>query len=219
MGFDHVNKYMQLFAAVLTIPAAAAGTYSVYQSYFSTGAVCDGLRNSVLATMEKGIPAETMYLLMRKDAEAFDKSCAKLDPDASVIFQSALKQLTAPALTATATAAPLDLAPPRPRAPALLPRFEAASMGSAHAWAVLIRGDKDHRGDINFDGFAISESSLPPAGTVLTARRMMPVYSEPHAADRTAALARLHPGTCVQVVATRPSGAMAWAEVVPAFCS
>jgi len=31
----------------------------------------------------------------------------------------------------------------------------------------------------NFTGYAISETSLPPPGTVLSAKTMLPVWSEP----------------------------------------
>jgi hypothetical protein len=75
---------------------------------------------------------------------------------------------------------------------------------------------------VNFDGYTISESSLPPAGTVLSAQRQLPVWSEPQLAtsnDQTK-LQNVLPGrACVRVLATRPGTGRLWAEVEPAACS
>jgi len=75
---------------------------------------------------------------------------------------------------------------------------------------------------VNFDGYAISESSLPPPGTVLSAQRQVPVWSEPQLAksnDQTK-LQNVLPGhACVRVLATRPGTGRLWAEVEPAACS
>jgi hypothetical protein len=74
----------------------------------------------------------------------------------------------------------------------------------------------------NFDGYAISESSLPPAGTVLSAQRQLPVWSEPQLAtsnDQTKWQHVLPGRACVRVLATRPGTGRLWAEVEPAACS
>jgi hypothetical protein len=73
----------------------------------------------------------------------------------------------------------------------------------------------------NFDGYPISESPLPPAGTVLTAQRPLAVWSEPQltANDQTKLQNALPAHACVRVLSTRPGTGRAWAEVVPAACS
>ena len=74
---------------------------------------------------------------------------------------------------------------------------------------------------VHFNGYAISDMSLPPSGTVLSAQRMLPVWSEPQAGanDQTKVQSRLPAGACVRVVATRGGISRLWAEVAPASCS
>jgi hypothetical protein len=62
---------------------------------------------------------------------------------------------------------------------------------------------------------------LPPPGTILSAKMMLPVWSEPQAGtnDPTKLLSRLPTGACVRVLATRGGGGRLWAEVAPASCS
>jgi hypothetical protein len=62
---------------------------------------------------------------------------------------------------------------------------------------------------------------LPPAGTVLSAKLMLPVWSEPQAGtnDQTRLQSRLPTGACVRVLATRGGVNRLWADVVPASCS
>jgi hypothetical protein len=40
MTGDHVVKLLQIAGAAFGIPAAAAGTFAAYQSYFSTDVSC-----------------------------------------------------------------------------------------------------------------------------------------------------------------------------------
>ena len=46
---------LQLAGAALGIPAAAAGSYTAYQTFFSAEATCQKLRTNILATMERRI--------------------------------------------------------------------------------------------------------------------------------------------------------------------
>jgi len=73
---------LQVVGAALGIPAAAAGSYSAYQSYFSSEATCQRLRTNILATMERRIAADAKRALLRKDIAEFDKTCGDGDPDA-----------------------------------------------------------------------------------------------------------------------------------------
>jgi len=56
MPFENSIKALQVAAAALGIPAAAAGTYSAYQTFFSNDATCHKLRVEILAIMERNGP-------------------------------------------------------------------------------------------------------------------------------------------------------------------
>src|SRR5262249_23290833 len=74
----------------------------------------------------------------------------------------------------------------------------------------------------NFHGYTISETSLPPAGTVLIAQRQLPVWTEPQLADSndSTKLQNMLPARgCIRVLATRPATGQLWAEVTPTSCS
>jgi hypothetical protein len=83
---------LQLLGAALGIPGAAAGCYSAYQTYFSTEAVCQRLRSTIVITMERKIASDAKQALLRRDVAAFDKSCGDSDPDARTVFQAALQE-------------------------------------------------------------------------------------------------------------------------------
>ena len=85
-------KTVQIGAAVLGIPAAAAGTYSAYQTYFTNDAVCQRLRASILTVMEKNVTPDAKRTLLRKDVGEFDKKCGAADPDARTIFLAAVRE-------------------------------------------------------------------------------------------------------------------------------
>ena len=73
----------------------------------------------------------------------------------------------------------------------------------------------------HFNGYTISDTSLPPPGTVLSAQIMLPVWSEPQGTtnDQTKLQSRLPNGACVRVLSTRGGSGRLWAEVAPASCS
>ena len=50
---DHLVRLLQMTGAALAIPAAAAGTFAAYQSYFSTDVTCQKLRNDIVGIMER----------------------------------------------------------------------------------------------------------------------------------------------------------------------
>src|SRR6516164_8559638 len=160
MTADNLVKLLQMTGATLAIPAAAAGTFAAYQSYFSSDVTCQKLRNDIVAIMERHVAPETKRSLLKKDVTEFDKLCGESDPDARAIFQAAITE---------------------------------------------------HPGD----------ATLPPPGTILSAKMMLPVWSEPQAGtnDPTKLQSRLPIGACVRVLATRGGGGRLWAEVAPASCS
>jgi hypothetical protein len=235
---------LQVAGAALGIPAAAAGSYSAYQTFFSPEVTCQKLRTNILATMERRIAAEAKHVLLRKDVTEFDKTCGDGDPDARVIFQAAMQDAAPPGnrapqavhapaaavgqsqsgATAAATVAAGQAEPAAPSARKQpLTIFGAAGSNERHGWVAISRKEKaDGAWVVNFTGFAISETSLPPAGTILTAQRNVPVWSELQsgtANDQSKLQNRLPPGACVRVLATRAGAARLWAEVAPASCS
>ena len=217
---------LQLLGAALGIPAAAAGCYSAYQTYFSTEAVCQRLRTTIVITMERKIASDAKQALLRRDVAAFDKSCGDSDPDARTVFQAALQEHppSSPVPDARVEIAAADAqslaATPSPSVPPALV-FGAAGSDERHGWIALSR--RQAGGWIsNFDGYAISETSLLPLGTVLIAQRQLPVWTEPQLAglnDPTKLQNMLPARACVRVLATRPGTGRLWAQVASASCN
>jgi len=214
---------LQFMVAALGIPAAAAGSYSAYQSYFSSEATCQRLRSNILAIMERRIAAETKRTLLRKDVAEFDKTCGEGDPDARTVFDAALQEpepqaAKPPARMSAAAPAPMEQAASPPRRPPA-PVFGTA-MQNDRGWVALSRREAKSW-VANFTGYEISDASLPPAGTVLTAQHRMPVWSEMQGAtnDQSKLHGVLLAGACVRVMMARPGMGRLWAEVMPANCS
>ena len=204
--------------------AAAAGTYSVYQTYFTNEVTCQKLRTSIIAVMEKNVTPEAKRTLLRKEVGEFDVKCGAADPDARTLFLAAMRESngTAPeAATASRamTAAASDTAIVRE-----VPRAAISVFGMSgrdeRGWVAIGR-KADKAWEPNFTGTKISETALPPTGTVLTALQALPVWQEPQAGanDATKLIGRLPQSACVKVVATRVGNGRLWAEVVPASCS
>jgi hypothetical protein len=216
------GKIVQIAAAVLGIPAAAAGTYSVYQTYFTNEVTCQKLRTSIIIVMEKNVPADAKRTLLRKEVGEFDAKCGAADPDARTLFLAAMREGdgTAPeAATATraiAAAAPGTSVREAPRAVSVF----GMSGRDERGWVAIGR-KADKAWEPNFTGFKISDTALPPAGTVLTALQALPVWQEPQAGanDPAKLTGRLPQAACVKVVATRVGTGRLWAEVTPASCS
>src|SRR5258708_40252391 len=91
MNWQKFTSVLQIVGAVLGIPAAAGGPYSVYRNYFAPTANCPALRSSLLETMDRNVPVETKQALMRKDMAEFSAKCGAADPDAMAVFTIALK--------------------------------------------------------------------------------------------------------------------------------
>jgi hypothetical protein len=217
---------LQLLCAALGIPAAIAGSYSAYQTYFSNEAVCQRLRTTVIATMERKLPRDAKQTLLRKDVAEFDKTCGDSDPDARTVFQAAMQEgpATAPARERRVQIAAADAqvssgaGAPHARFP---PLFGSAGAGERPGWIALSRPEAGALVS-NFDRTAISDTSLLPLGTVLAAQSQLPVWSEPQlaAANDPAKLQSMLPArACVRVLATRPGSGRLWAQVAPASCN
>jgi hypothetical protein len=218
----------QFLGAALGIPAAAAGSYHAYQSYFSSEATCQRLRTDILAVMERRISADTKRSLLRKDVGEFDKTCGDNDPDARTVFHAALQETEPPpaakppAARSSATGMPMPPTAPM-EAPAQPKRrmvFGTAGAPDERGWVALSRREAGVW-VANFSGFEITEMSLPPMGTVLTAQHRIPVWSEMQGTsnDQSKLHSVLPSGACVRVLMTRQGKGRMWAEVAPAACS
>ena len=106
MTAENLVRLLQMTGAALAIPAAAAGTFAAYQSYFSSDVTCQKLRNNIIAIMERNVAPETKRSLLKKDVTEFDKLCGEGDPDARAIFQTAITEHPGDAAHASAAAAP-----------------------------------------------------------------------------------------------------------------
>jgi hypothetical protein len=217
MVWDNFTRIMQVTGAALGIPIAAAGVYSVYNTYFSTTTACQNLRGAIISTMERNVPSETKAILLKKDIAEFEKTCGAIDPDARSIFVAALQQLESQNAAPASSGAAVPAAKSRPALPALA-SFDTMQ-GDRRGWVTLGRRDAAG-GELNFEGPDISAAALPAAGAILTARWPMPVWAEPPASrpDLTTARALVQVGTCVRVLSARAGGERLWLEVTPAPC-
>ena len=212
---------LQLVGAALGIPAAAAGSYSAYQNYFSNDATCQRLRTNILAVMERRIAADAKRALLRKDIAEFDKGCGDTDPDARTIFQAALQEMEPATRLAARAEITGSTAPPAPPVHCAAPVGIFGTPGHGDRGWVALSRRQEKSWVTNFSGYEISETSLPPAGTVLTAQHRMPVWADVQAGanDPAKLQSTLPPGACVRVLATRPGPTRLWAQVAPAACS
>src|SRR5438132_13832416 len=117
---ENLVRLLQRTGASLGLPAAAAGTFAAYQSYFSSDVVCQKLRTNIVAILERHVAPETKRSLLKKDVAEFDKLCGEGDPDARAIFQAAVTEHPDAAhVPAAAGAAHADASPQRQQTAAL----------------------------------------------------------------------------------------------------
>ena len=242
----NVQKFttvLQIVGAVLGIPAAAGGTYSVYRSYFAANADCASLRTSLLGMMDRAISEDSRRALMKKDVAEFSQKCGSGDPDAMAVFTMAMQPAEAAKTTPVALTQPAAAAPQPATAPlkpdvgkadhadaahaggglyAATPIgiFGLSASGQAQGWVALDRRDTEHFGESSFDGF---EAGKPAAEkTVLTARWAVPVWLAPQAPglpDLKQIQGRLARGQCIRVLSFRTaSQGRPWANAEPAPC-
>jgi biotin carboxyl carrier protein len=121
---------------------------------------------------------------------------------------------------AQAAAGSVPAALPRPQLPPVA-SAAAVARGDVVGWVALGRVGVVRFGGVNFDGYPISAQSLPPPGTILTARWPVPVWTDLQEGirpDLSGARAMLRPGMCVRVISTRAGLGRLWAEVTQAGC-
>jgi hypothetical protein len=211
IAWDKHIRVWQLLGAVLAVPAGIAGTYGAYRSYVSNDVSCPELRASIIATLERNIPLETKRTLLHKSITEFDEHCGQTDPDARAIFDAAI-----------ATPPPLPSPGPREATGAPpAPIFGLSKSGERRGWIAMLRHDDNHNEVPNFDagGFPVGSTAPPSVGTIVTARRMLPVWLEPRTPNDPSLLqGRLAEGACVKILSIRPATPRLWAEVAPETC-
>src|SRR5216683_2111924 len=97
MASEGLVRISQIAAAALGFPAAAAATYSAYQTYFSAEVACHRLRTAIIVSLERNLRTETKRALLRKDVTDFNNTCGESDPDARAVFQAAMEDAEHPA--------------------------------------------------------------------------------------------------------------------------
>ena len=118
---------IQMIASLLAVPVGIGSAYTFYHANFSPETTCQSLRNGIIAMLDKGVDASTRRILVRRDVESFEKTCAAVDPEATAAFKALLAAEKSPPVAAALPATkaqPNDAAPkeqvhkaePRPQA-------------------------------------------------------------------------------------------------------
>src|SRR5258708_36512865 len=81
---------VQMVGSLLAVPVGIASAYSFYRATFSPETTCQSLRSGIVAMLDKSVDATTRRILVRRDVEAFEKTCASVDPDATAAFKALL---------------------------------------------------------------------------------------------------------------------------------
>lgn len=96
---------LQLAGSLLAIPVGLASAYSIYRANFSVETSCQSLRAGIIGMIDKQIDAGTRRILVGRDVESFEKTCAAVDPDAVAAFKKLLEIEKAPSVARAAAPA------------------------------------------------------------------------------------------------------------------
>ena len=89
-GFTRFVTAIQMVGSLLAVPIGIASAYSFYRANFSPEFTCQNLRSGIVAMLDKSVDAATRRILVRRDVEAFEKTCAAVDPEATAAFKALL---------------------------------------------------------------------------------------------------------------------------------
>lgn len=81
---------LQVLGTVLAIPVGVGSAYTMYKSNFTAEASCQSLRANIIQILDKSVDAGARHMLVRRDVEAFEKTCGGVDPDAAAAFKGLL---------------------------------------------------------------------------------------------------------------------------------
>jgi len=105
---------IQMIGSLVAVPVGIGSAYTFYRANFSPETTCQSLRNGIIAMLDKGVDASTRRILVRRDVESFEKTCAAVDPEATAAFKALLATEKSPPAAAVAPATkagPNDAAP------------------------------------------------------------------------------------------------------------
>ena len=105
---------IQMIGSLLAVPVGIGSAYTFYRANFSPETTCQSLRSGIIAMLDKGVDASTRRILVRRDVETFEKTCAAVDPEATAAFKALLATEKSPPVAA---AAPVTKAQPNDAAP------------------------------------------------------------------------------------------------------
>jgi hypothetical protein len=105
---------IQMIGSLIAVPVGIGSAYTFYRANFSPETTCQSLRSSIIAMLDKGVDASARRILVRRDVETFEKTCASVDPEATAAFKSLLAtekaQHPVPAAASVPKAQPNDSA-------------------------------------------------------------------------------------------------------------
>ena len=101
-GLTRFISVVQMVGSLLAVPVGIASAYSFYLANFSPETTCQSLRSGIVAMLDKSVDATTRRILVRRDVEAFEKTCGAVDPDATAAFKAllAVEKTASPAVAA-----------------------------------------------------------------------------------------------------------------------
>ncbi len=109
--FARATSILQIAGTLLAIPVGLGSAYSMYRANFSIEATCQSLRGNIVTMLDKSVDAGTRHMLVRRDVEAFERSCGAVDPDATAAFKALLASDKEAAPVVAAAVRPAELAP------------------------------------------------------------------------------------------------------------
>jgi hypothetical protein len=95
---------IQMVGSLLAVPLGIGSAYTFYRANFSPETTCQSLRSGIISMLDKGVDASTRRILVRRDVETFEKTCAAVDPDATAAFKALLTAEKSPPVAAAAPA-------------------------------------------------------------------------------------------------------------------
>ena len=95
---------IQMVGSLLAVPVGIGSAYTFYRANFSPETTCQTLRSGIVAMLDKGVDASTRRILVRRDVETFEKTCAAVDPEATAAFKALLAAEKSPPVAAAASA-------------------------------------------------------------------------------------------------------------------
>jgi len=106
--FARAISALQIAGTLLAVPVGLGSAYSMYRANFSVEATCQSLRANIVAMLDRSVDTNARHMLVRRDVETFERTCGKVDPDATAAFKTLLAadKKSPPIVAPVAIAAP-----------------------------------------------------------------------------------------------------------------